>query len=182
MLIIESNLASLAEQKSICDLSLVERFCLTIRLGKEVYHPRKTEDGALIEVTYDHTPEPETLFDQLSLIDQNLELLPGESVIGCSFDLFSIPLNCFGLLQTKGTLARMFVSITCNDGQIEPGFQGKVTLEITNNSPWKVKIPLKSHIGQLYIFRCTTTAQETYSGRYAELAKVGPTIPIWGKW
>lgn len=181
MLIIDSNLSGLAKQESICDSALVEKFCLALRLGKEVYFPKENKNGDLLEVTYDHTPEPSKLFQDLELIEQNLELAPGESVIGCSNDTYRMPRNCFGLLQTKGTLARLFVSITCNDGQVEPGFEGKITLEITNNSPWKIRIPIRSHVGQLYIFRCSTTTAEMYSGRYSEAAKLGPTIPIWSR-
>jgi len=181
MLIIEKNLTGLAKQHDVCDSGLVEKFCLTVRLGREIYNPKKQSGTQPIEVTYDHSPEPHSLFDSLKLIDQNLELAPGQSVIGCSNDLYRIPKNCFGLLQTKGTLARLFVAITCNDGQVEPGFEGKITLEITNNSPWKVNIPLKSHIGQLYIFRCTTATNDVYSGRYAKAAKLGPTVPVWSR-
>lgn len=180
MIIIEQNLSGLVTQQNICAQTLVEEFCLTVRLGEEIFKPKMHDSaGKIKNVVFNHIPDPSDLFHPMTRIEQNLELGPGEMVIACSHDVYSMPKNYFGLLQTKGTLARLFVSITCNDGQIEPGFRGRITLEITNHSPWAITLPLLSAIGQLYLVRCSSSAKSGYSGRYAEKAQLGPTIPIW---
>ncbi|WP_428981187.1 dCTP deaminase domain-containing protein [Marinomonas rhodophyticola] len=40
-----------------------------------------------------------------------------------------MPNNKFGLVQTKGSIARGFISVHMSDGQVDPGYKGKVTLE-----------------------------------------------------
>ncbi len=76
-----------------------------------------------------------------------------------------MPVEYFGLVQTKGSLARLFISATCNDGQIEPGFKGKITLELANFGNAEIQIPLGETIAQMFLFRCTTAAKP-YAGRY----------------
>jgi deoxycytidine triphosphate deaminase len=182
MLIIDKNLRGLVSQHSICDDTLVEDFCLSIRLGSDVFLPKKAgANGELIDVTYGHSPNPASLFHEKKKIDQNLCLAPREVAIASSDAIYKIPRNYFGLVQTKGTLARMFVSITCSDGQIEPGFNGKITLEIVNLSPWNIRIPVFSEVGQLYLIKCSSEIQKGYHGRYEKESKNGPTIPIWEK-
>ncbi|WP_197714110.1 dCTP deaminase domain-containing protein [Ferriphaselus amnicola] len=130
---------------------------------------------------YESHPSPSTIFSDREEIQQNLTLKPGQQVISCSKHKYKIPLDYFGLVQTKGTLARLFVSATCNDGQVEPGFDGYVTLEIINNSPWEIDIPVGSDVAQLYLVKCASPASKAYHGRYAEKSKEGPTIPIFKK-
>ncbi|MCY1212686.1 dCTP deaminase [compost metagenome] len=172
MIIIDSNLEKLASQFKICDRNLVDSFSLKIHMGP-FYHEAKNSEGIVV---YGSHPDPSSLYSEKKTIEQNLQLPPGKQVIACSKDQYSIPLDYFGLVQTKGTLARMFVSTTCNDGQIEPGFTGHITLEIINHSPWTISLPVGSEIAQLYLFKCSTPARSPYSGRYSDGAKLGPTI------
>jgi len=107
-----------------------------------------------------------------------LTIEPGKQVLAASDGIFKMPLGYFGIVQTKGTLARLFVTATCNDGQVEPGFDGFITLEIVNLSPWKISIPLKETVAQLFIFKCSSTITKKYQGRYANTSRLGPTLPI----
>ncbi|MEE4071032.1 dCTP deaminase domain-containing protein [Pseudomonas viridiflava] len=178
MIVIDKNLEHLAIQYSICDKSLFDEFSLKIQLSRHYYEPQR--DPAQ-EIVYMAHPGPATLFSERKEIAQNLVLLPGEQVITCSSHHYKIPLDYFGLVQTKGTLARLFVQVTCNDGQVEPGFEGFITLEIVNLSPWTIKIPAGADIAQMYLLKCSSTASEPYHGRYAEEAKKGPTLAVFGK-
>lgn len=179
MLIIDKNLEGLARQFKLAPPNLIESFCIGVRLGGKIFRPKKTNaEGETIRVVYGHSPNPQDLFQE-ETVKQNIVLAPNESVICSSADAYNMPAGYFGLLQTKGTLARTFVSVSCNDGQVEPGFKGKITLELTNHSPWIVELPAYSEVGQLYLFKCSSDAIEGYAGRYAEDALSGPTIPIW---
>lgn len=117
-------------------------------------------------------------FPQKKEIEENLVLKPGQQIITCSQHKYIIPLDYFGLVQTKGTLARLFVQATCNDGQVEPGFEGFITLEIVNMSPWTIELPAGSEIAQMYIIKCSNTASKAYHGRYTEASKAGPSLAI----
>lgn len=178
MIVIDKNLEHLAIQYSICDRSLFDGSSLKIQLSRHYYEPIR--DPAQ-EIVYMAHPDPATLFSERKEVAQNLVLQPGEQVITCSSHRYNIPLDYFGLVQTKGTLARLFVQVTCNDGQVEPGFEGFITLEIVNLSPWTIQIPAGADIAQMYLLKCSSTASEPYHGRYATEAKKGPTLAVFSK-
>lgn len=175
MIIIEKNLEQLSEQYNVCEKHLVDDFSLKIQLGSHYYKPTSEKNK---KITYGSHPNPEKLFSEKLAIEQNLSISPGDQVITCSKHIYTMPLDHFGLVQTKGTLARLFVQATCNDGQVEPGFSGFITLEIVNLSPWTIEIPAGSDIAQLYLIKCSSPAERAYQGRYSEKAKQGPTIAI----
>ena len=174
MVIIDNNLKSLMKQYELCDESLIDDFSLKVKLGNHYFATKKNNES----IVYGSHPKPSEIFEEKTSIKQNLTLAPGEQVITCSQHIYKIPEDYFGLVQTKGTLARLFVAATCNDGQIEPGFKGYITLELINHSPWTIEIPKGSEIAQLYMLKCSMKAEKKYSGRYAGLAMEGATIPV----
>jgi len=179
MLIIDKNLSELVRNKKICDQSLIDNACLQIRLSDETYYKfKENKELKVIRYGIDNESRIYETFECIDNYENNdsvMILNPGECVLASSLDKYSIPNNVFGLVQTKGSLARIFVQITCNDGQIEPGFTGNITLEITNLSPCIVEIPFKQKIGQLYLFSCSMQSSSPYNGKYANSSE--PTLP-----
>lgn len=176
MVVIDSNLKGLIEQLSICPSDLYDQFSIKVKLGKDYFEANTTAE--MKNIVYGLHPNPKNLFSEKKKITQNLILPPGKQIIASSEAIYNIPKDHFGLIQTKGTLARLFVQTTCNDGQIEPGFKGYITLEIVNLSPWTIELPVGSEVAQLYLFKCSSPASRPYSGRYKDLATEGPTLPI----
>jgi dCTP deaminase len=174
MVVIDKNLEQLTNQFNICDSGLVDDFSLKIKLGPKIYRPLDINHRVL----YGMTQEPSYLFGQCETVEQNVSIESGGRVLACSKDIYRIPLDYMGLVQTKGTLARLFVQATCNDGQVEPGFEGLITLEIVNLSPWTIDLPISSEVAQMYIMKCSSIAEKPYNGRYSLGAKEGPTLPI----
>jgi deoxycytidine triphosphate deaminase len=177
MLIIDQNLKSLVKQLKICDdFSLIDHNCLHLKLHFK--HYRLIADGSKT-IKYGYPIEKiEEYFKEESTECAFISLKPGEQVLACSFDKYHLPDNVFGLVQTKGSLARLFVQITCNDGQVDPGFKGHITFEIVNLSPMTIEIPVYSKIGQLYLFNTSMKSVNPYNGRYAINSLQGPTLPI----
>ena len=97
-------------------------------------------------------------------------------MLACSSQNITMPLGYIGFVQTKGTLARLFVAAHCADAQIEPGFSGKVTLELMNQSPFDIAIPVGANIAQIYIMRCSTDNSKPYNGKYQRCEI--PTLPL----
>lgn len=176
MIVVSENLNGVVRQFDLCEPGLVEEFSIQIKLGSKIRRMKECKDTD--PIIYGSPFDVEQYFDQESEFGRDLYLAPGESVLASSDDNYKMPIDYFGLLQTKGSLARLFVAITCNDGQIEPGYEGLITLEITNHARYSVKIPFKSPIGQLYILRCASPASKPYAGRYQN-AK-GPTVAHFG--
>ncbi len=175
MVVIGKNLEQLARQFKICESFLVDEFSLKIQLGESYYDIEKTKEGQ--KIIYGSSQDVSVMYTSIKTIEQNLKLEPNQRVIACSKQKFDIPLDYFGIVQTKGTLARLFVQATCNDGQVEPGFNGFITLEIMNLSPWVIELPAGCEVAQLYLFKCSSPAEKGYSGRYFQQSKLGPTLP-----
>lgn len=175
MLIIDENLRSLVEENNICsNPSLIDTFSLQVRLSNNYYVLKKDTDK-VIKYGFNGDSLSE-LYELKESKEGSIILEPGQQILACSHDIYKMPSNIFGLLQTKGSLARLFVQITCTDGQVEPGFNGKITLEMINLSTFKVEIPFFSKVGQLYLFNCSMHTTKLYNGRYNNANS--PTIPV----
>ncbi|MCS4298406.1 MULTISPECIES: dCTP deaminase domain-containing protein [Acinetobacter] len=178
MLIIDQNLKSLVKQHQICeDFSLIDHNCLHLKLHYKHYKLKRGGANQIIKYGYPIEKIKDFYIKKESEC-AFIQLKPMEQVLACSFDKYNLPNNVFGLVQTKGSLARLFVQITCNDGQVDPGFKGHITFEIVNLSPMTIEIPVYSKVGQLYLFSTSMKSTNPYNGRYAAKSLEGPTLPI----
>jgi dCTP deaminase len=172
MIVISENLLGLVRLTHLCPEDAVEEFSIGLRLDGRVRRMR--HDIGTRTIVYGSDYAPDDFFEEQREVNRDLSLLPGDRVLACSRDVIRMPDTYFGLVQTKGSLARLFVSATCNDGQIEPGFTGKVTLELSNDSTCEIVLPIGSLVAQMFVFRCSTRAQRPYDGRYQNAD--GPTL------
>lgn len=99
-------------------------------------------------------------------VDERSDFGPGMKLLACSVEYIRMPLDHMGFIQTKGSLARGFVLAHMCDGQIDPGFNGKVTFELINLSDLSYQLVYGMPIAQLFIFRLTTPLPSGYDGRY----------------
>ncbi|MCH2454533.1 MAG: hypothetical protein MK192_02405 [Idiomarina sp.] len=174
MVIVGENLKGLILSESICSVDHFDNFSINLKLDSSIY--RQSEKAPTEKVIRYGLQRVDDYYDLERLEDGSLKIAPGECILACSSELIRMPLGYLGLVQTKGTLARLFISAHCSDSQIEPGFSGKITLEIVNHSSFSVEIPVGANIAQLYILRCSTDNSEPYSGKYQESDL--PTLPL----
>lgn len=93
-------------------------------------------------------------------------LPPRGCVLSCSVERISMPLDVMGFVQTKGSIARGFVTAHLCDGQIDPGFSGKITLEIVNFSEFYYNLRPGMPIAQLFLYYLSSKVPVGYNGRY----------------
>ncbi|MGV3659498.1 MAG: dCTP deaminase [Prosthecobacter sp.] len=108
-------------------------------------------------------------------LNSSLALAKGDCVLACSRERVKIPAGYLGFIQTKGSLARHFVSVACFDGQIDSGFEGPVTFEIVSHSDVQLIIPVGAKVARLFLIKCSSKLSPPYNGRYKNA--VGPTEP-----
>lgn len=147
------------EQYRIAPLQCFDTFSISLHLGRIIRRYEAVESP----VTYG-TPVNEAYVESVE-IDNEYILRSGQAILGCSEERINMPLGYIGFIQTKGSLARLFISVHCSDGQIEPGYTGKITFEICNMGPLNVRLPLRCKVAQLFIFQ-TSGDKEAYDGRY----------------
>ncbi|MEZ7275760.1 dCTP deaminase [Pseudoalteromonas sp. 68 DY56-GL68] len=102
-------------------------------------------------------------------------LPPNGKLLACTQEVVSIPKDNFGLVQTKGSIARGFLFAHVCDGQIDPGYKGKITLELVNMSEFYYKLIPGMPVASLYLFQ-TDKSIDSYQGRYQN--SMSPTAMI----
>ena len=76
-------------------------------------------------------------------------LHPGEFVLGTTFEKLSIPPHIVARLEGKSSLGRLGLVIHSTAGFIDPGFEGPITLELSNAATLPITIYPKMPIGQI---------------------------------
>jgi dCTP deaminase len=122
-----------------------------------------------------HVVPPSQLPTRPVSLDSNGDLIlrPGAAVLGCTRETIRVPLEVMGWISTKGSLARGFLTIHSCDGQIDPGFSGKITLELVNHGPLTFALRPGMAIANLYLWELKTPVHQGYRGRF--LGADGPT-------
>ncbi len=98
---------------------------------------------------------------------------PGCCLLASTLEVVDMPLDLMGFIQTKGTIARGFVTVHLCDGQIDPGYNGSITLELVNLSQHSYRLRPGIAIAQLFLHKLTTPLLVGYQGRYQQAT--GPT-------
>ena len=133
-----------------------------LRLGSRFKRPnlkgglgRSAED--ITDILYPWAIDPSTY--QFYEMDEIL-LRPGDSVLAETFETVHMPLDLSASIQGKSSLARCF--ITLNTTVVDPGFNGKLTLEITNLGKMSVALRAGMGIGQIQFHKLLSTATIGY--------------------
>jgi dCTP deaminase len=105
-------------------------------------------------------------------------LHPGEFVLGSSFEYVKLPNDIAARLEGKSSLGRLGLLTHSTAGFVDPGFQGHVTLELSNVATLPIKLWPGMKIGQLCFFQLSSPSEnpygsEKYGSRYQ--GQRGPT-------
>lgn len=98
--------------------------------------------------------------------DGSVLFLPGSCILTSTDEILKMPLRLMGFIQTKGTIARGFVTVHLCDGQIDPGYHGAITLELVNLSNITYILRPGIPIAQLFVHSLNEPLEKGYGGRY----------------
>lgn len=98
---------------------------------------------------------------------------PGEKVLACTEETVDVPNDLMGFVQTKGSMARGFLIVHLCDGQVDPGYRGRITLELVNLGDFTFRLEPGMPIAQLFVHQLDEPVPAGYDGRYQEAD--GPT-------
>ncbi|QFZ23807.1 dCTP deaminase [Saccharothrix syringae] len=99
--------------------------------------------------------------------DEPFVLHPGEFVLGSTFELVTLPDDLAGRLEGKSSLGRLGLLTHSTAGFIDPGFSGHITLELSNVANLPITLHPGMKIGQLCLFRLSSSAEFPYGSRQA---------------
>lgn len=95
-------------------------------------------------------------------------LKPGGFVLAQTYEKIVMPRHIMGFVEGRSTWARAGISAHISSPKIDPGFNGTITLEMTNHSKVSVKlVPMDDVPAQLMLARISTclTDDELYGAR-----------------
>jgi len=105
-------------------------------------------------------------------------LHPGEFVLGSTAERIALPDDLVGRIEGKSSLGRLGLLIHTTAGFVDAGFEGYLTLELSNVATLPITLYPGMKIGQISFLQMTTPAEVPYGSgqlgsKYA--GQVGPT-------
>lgn len=94
--------------------------------------------------------------------DTPFMLHPGEFVLGATLERVAVPNDLVGRLEGKSSLARLGLLIHSTAGFVDAGFDGYLTLELSNVANLPITLYPGMRIGQISFLRMTTPADHPY--------------------
>ena len=91
--------------------------------------------------------------------DEPFILHPGEFVLGTTLEKVSLSNKVVARLEGKSSLGRIGLLIHSTAGFVDPGFEGFLTLELSNVANLPIKIYPEMKIGQISFYNLTTPSE-----------------------
>jgi len=108
----------------------------------------------------------EPMEDLTSLVevknDDPFILHPGEFVLGSTLEYIRLPNDLVARLEGKSSLGRLGLLIHSTAGFIDAGFEGHLTLELSNVATLPITIYPGMKIGQISFMKLTSEAENPY--------------------
>jgi dCTP deaminase len=157
--------------------SAIRRLVEAGRIGIEPYDPALMQPSSL-DVRVDRLfrvfrnsrypyidvkEEQEGLTELVEVADTEPFILhPGEFVLGSTLERVTLPDDLVARLEGKSSLGRLGLLIHSTAGFIDPGFDGHVTLELSNVANLPITIYPGMKIGQLSFVQMSEAAETPY--------------------
>ena len=114
--------------------------------------------------------------------DEPFILHPGEFVLGSTVERVKMPNHISGRIEGKSSLGRLGLLIHSTAGYIDPGWDGNLTLELSNVSPLPIKLFASMKIGQISFSQMTTEVDNPYGSEKLKSKYQGQSQPAQSKY
>lgn len=144
------------------DLRLTDELLIFSNVHNKVIDPKEFDPKAFVKV------KPEAGTDYIIIP-------PNSFALATTLEYVKMPQDLAGILLTKSTYARC--GLICHTTVIDPGFEGNITLELSNTTPLPMKVYVHEGVTQMMFFqgeRPLTTYSDK-NGKYQ--GQTGITLP-----
>ena len=103
---------------------------------------------------------------------------PGEFVLASTLEVLTLPDDIVAQVEGKSSLGRIGLLIHATAGFVDPGWSGKLTLELSNVAKMPIALHFGMKIGQLSFLRMSTRVDRPYGSpglRSKYQGQMGPT-------
>ena len=139
----------------------------------------RVSDEFMIFTNVDNAIVDPKHFSDQSFIERRTDVCvipPNSFVLSRTVEYFKIPEDVLVLCLGKSTYARcgLIVNVT----PLEPGWEGHVTLEISNSTPLPARVYANEGISQFLFFQGADTCETSYAARSGKyMGQKGVTLP-----
>lgn len=151
---------------------------LDVRLGNE-FRIFKNSTKPYLDVK-----EPMEDFMELIKVKKGGQIIihPGEFLLGTTMEKVTVPDDLVCQLNGRSSIGRLGIIVHATAGFIDPGFEGYITLEMTNVANIPIALYAGMRIGQLAFTRLSSPAENPYGTKKGSKysGQEGPTTSrIW---
>jgi dCTP deaminase len=94
--------------------------------------------------------------------DKPFLIRPGEFVLANTLETITVPSDLVARLDGRSSLGRLGLLVHATAGYVDPGFSGKLTLELANAAPLPIVVYCGMKICQISFLRLTTPVDRPY--------------------
>ena len=156
MILSDRDIKKLIEKKKLVILPFEQEnigpCSIDLRLGN-IFRLFKSLDKTHIDPM--NPEDPEIYTEKKQVNEKGLILHPGEFVLGTTIERVKIPNNFVARLDGRSSWGRLGIIIHSTAGFIDSGFEGTITLEITNIGKVPVTLYPGSRICQMSLHKMT---------------------------
>jgi dCTP deaminase len=145
-------------------LEQIQPCSVDLRLSREVmrYKTRLRGIDALPTVRLGMSLHDEMEPLEISGAKTAFSLGPNEFALGVTMERVKLPSNILGRVEGRSSIGRVGLFVHITAGFIDPGFDGRITLEFYNGSPRVIEIPFGFRVCQLALQRLGTSCVRPY--------------------
>lgn len=126
--------------------------------------------GPLFRVFRNHTARVIDVKEDMSELTELVQipddgvfmLHPGDFVLASTLERIVVPVDMVARIDGKSSLGRLGLIIHSTAGFIDPGFDGHITLELTNIATLPITLYPNMKVGQVSFMMMTTPADKPY--------------------
>ena len=159
------------------DESCIQPASVDLHLDRKILVFRNSRRPFIdIHESLDDLTEMVEIQDKVPLI-----LHPGEFVLGSTVESIGLPGDLVARLEGKSSLGRIGLLIHSTAGFVDPGWQGNLTLELSNVANLPITLYHGMRIGQISFLRLTSAAERLYGSPELGSKYQGQTDPTASK-
>lgn len=159
------------------DDGAIQPASVDLRLGKELLvfkTPLDSPDLTVIDVKQEN--KGLTTLERIGET-KPFNLGPGEFVLGVTLEEIRLPDDIVGRLDGKSSLGRLGLVVHSTAGFVDPGWQGCLTLELSNLASRPISLYYGMKVSQISFMRLTTPAERPYGSKTLGSKYQGQTGP-----
>ncbi len=193
-----TNLTTVLKTGLLCDTEIIElcksqkmvspfvdhqvrKDCISYGVSSYGYDIRVAGHFKIFTNTHSGVIDPKNFDDSIFVevdkkVGEDCIIPPNSFVLAESIETFRIPNDILGLCTGKSTLARCGLSVPMTP--LEPGWEGILTIEVSNTTPLPAKIYAGEGIAQILFIRGASPCATSYAdkgGKYQH--QEGLTLP-----